>query len=515
MRNLAPIDHSDEVRTILDAAPFPLVISRLSDGTVLYANDRLAALLGLTVRELVGNKTPNFYADAEDRRALLTELERTGRVTDRELRMRDPEGHDRWALVSVAMAKLRGENVLVSGLTEITDRKKTEHALSMSERKFRGLVENANDLIYMLSPEGIMSYVSPNWPEILGQEVSEVVGKSFAPLIHPDDLQACYDFLDSVVKTGEKQSGIEYRTLHKDGRWRWHTSNASCLKDANGNVEWFIGIARDITEKKEAQQALERAHRELRAAQAQLVQAEKMSALNHLVAGLTHEFNSPIGAINSVQSTLSTAVAQLKGELRNLKLEENPSIRSALKAISEADYVIGAGAERITEIVRRLRSFILLDEAELKRANLHEGLDSTLALLHGELEGRIDVVREYGDVPAVVCYPAKLNQVFLNILTNASHAIEGKGTVTVTTAVDNDMARVSFRDTGKGISEANLKSIFDPGFSRKGDRVSAGLGLTICGQIVQQHGGRLTVDSRLGEGSTFTVRVPLRLEGKR
>ncbi len=216
-----------------------------------------------------------------------------------------------------------------------------------------------------------------------------------------------------------------------------------------------------------------------------------------------------------MQSTLSTAVAQLEGELKNLKLTENPSIRSALKAISEADYVIGTGADRVTEIVQRLRSFVLLDEAELKRADLHRGIESTLALLHGELEGRIDVVREYGDLPTLVCYPAKLNQVFLNILTNASHAIESKGTITISTAVDNDMARVSFRDTGKGISEPNLKSIFDPGFSRKGDRMSAGLGLTICGQIVQQHGGRLTVDSRLGEGSTFTVRVPLRLEGKR
>jgi PAS domain S-box-containing protein len=518
VKNLVTTDHPDEIRTILDAAPFPLIISRVSDGTVLYANDRLAALVGLTARELVGNKTPDFYAYPEDRKALLAEVARAGGVTDYELRLRDVDGLERWAFASVAVTKLRGENVLVAGLNDITERKETERALSDSERKFRSLVENANDLIYMLTPDGIMTYVSPNWPEILGQEVEEVVGKSFAPLIHPDDLQACWDFLASVVETGQKRSGIEYRVRHKNGSWRWHTSNASCLKDADGNVEWFLGIARDITEKKEAQRALEQAHRKLRATQAQLVQAEKMAALSNLVAGLTHEFNSPIGAINSVQSTLATAVARLEEELKILDLgegKENRVVQTTLQAIWDADHVIGSGAERITEIVRRLRSFVRLDEAELKRANLHDGIESTLALLHSELEGRIEVVRDYGDLPSVVCYPAKLNQVFLNILTNASHAIEGGGTITITTSVDDDMVRVSFRDTGVGISEQHLKSIFDLGFATKGDRVGAGLGLAICSQIVQQHGGSLTADSRLGEGSVFTVRVPLRMGGAR
>ncbi len=317
-----------------------------------------------------------MYADPDDRKELLAELEKKGRVSDYELRLRDFGGHERWALVSVAMTKLRGEAVLVSGLNEITGRKKAERALSDSERKFRSLVENANDLIYMLTPDGIMSYVSPNWPEILGQEVSEVLGKSFAPLIHPDDRQACFDFLASVVETGEKQSGIEYRVRHKDGSWRWHTSNASCLKDADGKVEWFLGIARDITEKKEAQRALEEALRELRTTQAQLVQAEKMAAISNLVAGIAHEFNSPIGAINSVQSTLATAVARLEKELRDPEARgrktNEDGIQTTLDVISDADRVIATGTGRIAEIVRRLRGFARLDEAELKRADLHE-----------------------------------------------------------------------------------------------------------------------------------------------
>lgn len=514
MDELKSPDHSDEIRTILDAAPFPLVISRVSDGTVLYANDRLASLLELTTGDLVGKKTPELYADPEDRKALLAELEAKGRVTDRELRIRDLAGRERWAIISVALAKLRGETVLVSGMTEITDRKEAERALSASEHKFRSLVENANDLIYMLTPEGIFSYASPNWPEILGHEVSEVVGKSFAPLIHPDDLQACYDFLASVVESGEKQGGIEYRVQHKNGRWRWHTSNASCLKDADGNVQWFLGIARDITEKKQSQRALERALSDLRATQAQLIQAEKAAALSTLVAGITHELNSPVGAMNSGQSTMAIAVSRLEKELQGCepeKLDTDGAIETLLESIKTADGVIAAGAERVSQIVRRLRSFVRLDEAELKPADLHEGIENTLALLQHELAGRIQVTRDYGQVPPVLCYPARLNQVFLNILTNAAEAIEGTGTITVKTFVEGDMACVSFRDTGRGIGREHLKVLFDPGFATKGDRVGAGLGLAISYQIVQQHGGRLTAESRLGEGSVFTVKVPLQL----
>ncbi len=119
-------DHSDEIRAILDAAPFPLVISRVSDGTVLYANDSLGALVGLTAADLIGQQTPDFYADREDRTALLSEVQSAGRVTNYELRLRDVDGHERWALASVVATKLRGDRVLVGGLNEITRRKASE-----------------------------------------------------------------------------------------------------------------------------------------------------------------------------------------------------------------------------------------------------------------------------------------------------------------------------------------------------------------------------------------------------
>ena len=480
-------DHTDELRTILDAAPFPLLISRVSDGTVLYANDNLAWYLNLTGDELIGEKTPNFYADSNDRQALLEEVERTGRVSNYELRLRVSGGHERWALASVVSTTLRGEDVLVVGLNDITDRKASEELLQHSEQRFRGLVENANDIIYLLTPDGVLTYVSPNWTDALGHDVSEVVGTNFAPRVHPDDLDNCYAFLSTVLETGARQSGIEYRVKHKDGGWRWHTTNASCLKDSEGNVTHFVGIARDITEKKQTQLDLERALRELKEKEVQLIQSERMAALGRLVRGVAHEINSPIGAIRSMGDTLTVAVEKLQKHLGEAPPESVSGRRLdlILETILEANRVIGMGTERIAEIVNSLRSFTRLDEADLKPCDIHEGINSTLTLIDHELKGRVEVVTDYGEFGPIVCYPRRLNQVFLNILANASQAIDGPGRITIRTFAEGNEIRVVIQDTGRGIPKERIEDIFEPNFTTKGDRIGTGLGLSICDNIMR------------------------------
>ncbi|MEH1826463.1 MAG: PAS domain S-box protein [Nostoc sp.] len=129
-------------------------------------------------------------------------------------------------------------------------------ALIESDAKFRSIVENANNIIFALTLEGIFSYVSPNWTEIFGHEIAEVEGKSFVPFIHPDDVHICTDYFQRILTTGEKQKAIEYRIKHKNGNWRWHTSNSSAIRDANGNVLYFVGICYDTTDRKEAEVAL-------------------------------------------------------------------------------------------------------------------------------------------------------------------------------------------------------------------------------------------------------------------
>jgi signal transduction histidine kinase len=240
-----------------------------------------------------------------------------------------------------------------------------------------------------------------------------------------------------------------------------------------------------------------------------------MASLGNLVAGIAHEINTPIGAISSMHDTLTRAVEKLRHTLDTdfpKVCAESRALQKALKVISDANQVIATGTERVMKIVRSLRSFARLDEAELNRVDLHESIDNTLTLVHHDIKDRVEVVKDYGDVPPVVCYPSRLNQVFLNILVNASQAIEGEGEIHISTCVKDGKVRVAIRDTGAGIPEEDLKRIFDPGFTTKGVGVGTGLGLSICYQIMQDHEGEIQVESSVGEGSTFTVVFPADLD---
>jgi signal transduction histidine kinase len=181
----------------------------------------------------------------------------------------------------------------------------------------------------------------------------------------------------------------------------------------------------------------------------------------------------------------------------------------ALQVLQDAHRVIETGTRRVTAIVRGLRNFARLDEAERKEADLHACLEDALLLIHHDLKNRVQVVKEYGELPPVLCYPGRLNQVFLNLLNNAQQAIEGEGTIFLSTQRREGEVYIAVRDSGAGIPAEHLPRIFDPGFTTKGVGVGTGLGLSICYQIVQDHGGRIEVESAPGRGSTFTVVLPL------
>ena len=151
-------------------------------------------------------------------------------------------------------------------------------------------------------------------------------------------------------------------------------------------------------------------------------------------------------------------------------------------------------------------------EAELKEADLHEGLEDTLVLIHHEIKHNIEIVRNYGEIPSISCYPGRLNQVFLNILINAKQAIRDKGKISISTHQDNGKIFIEFADTGLGISKEKLSKVFDPGFTTKGVGVGTGLGLSICYQIIQDHHGEIRVDSEVDIGTTFTIILPINLD---
>lgn len=263
----------------------------------------------------------------------------------------------------------------------------------------------------------------------------------------------------------------------------------------------------------DANTELELMNKELVQTQTQLVQSEKMASLGLLTAGVAHEINTPVGAIYSTQDTLGKAVDKLhsilKEELGESYLERQ-KLMATLKAIESVRDVIKSGGERVATIVKRMKSFARLDEAELKRTDIHEGLDDTLTMLAHELRSNIEVKKEYGDLKPFRCYPGQLNQVFLNILMNGIQAMPDGGTLSIKTWIEGDTAFVALGDTGKGIPSSNLPKIFDPGFTTKGVGIGSGLGLSICYNIIKNHDGKIEVTSEPDKGTTFTIRLPYR-----
>ena len=264
--------------------------------------------------------------------------------------------------------------------------------------------------------------------------------------------------------------------------------------------------------------------RKLGEAQNQLLQSEKMASIGVLAAGVAHEINNPVGFVNSNLSSLQRYMQSLMRLLDAYEAREEhlpESDRGELNALRkeiDADYLredLGSllsesmdGLDRIKRIVQDMKDFSHAGGGDVLVANLETGLDSTLNVVWNELKYKAEVVKEYGGVPEIECIPSQLNQVFMNLLVNAAHAIENRGRITVRTSYENEEVTVSVSDTGSGIAAENLGRIFEPFFTTKPVGKGTGLGLSLSYSIVQKHGGRIEVDSEIGQGTTFRVILP-------
>ncbi len=394
-------------------------------------------------------------------------------------------------------------NVLSEGFHRLEDLRN----LALSEERYRTLVETPDFIVMLLQPNGIYEYVSPQVEQWIGYAPEEFYAdpQKGREIVHPDDVDKVTAAFAQAA-TGQAPTSIEFRWYNRGGQERWASESIFPIADGEGKVHTVQIVLQDITEKMCALDELQRA-------QVQLVQSEKMAALGNLVSGIAHEINTPVGAIHSMHDTLVRAVEKLKDVLESDFSEDvraNTGLQRILKIIEESNRVIENGTKRVTTIVRSLRNFARMDEVEMREVDLHEGLEDSLMLIFHDIKNRIDIVRELGPLPRICCYPSRLNQVFLNILNNAQQAIEGRGTITIRTRLQGEQhVVVEVVDSGAGISEENIKRIFDPGFTTKGIGVGTGLGLSICYQIVEEHKGHIEVDSRLGEGTTFRIVLPV------
>jgi two-component system, NtrC family, sensor kinase len=262
---------------------------------------------------------------------------------------------------------------------------------------------------------------------------------------------------------------------------------------------------------------------ELERLQAQLVHTEKMASLGQLAAGIAHELNNPAGFIYGNMDLLGDHLSQLQSLLSiydkaTLPEDARQSVNS-LKAeikyerlVGDLDSIIAdcrEGAERICDVVKNLRLFSRLDEAELKKVDIHSGIDSTVRLLSRYFSGgQVTLHRDYGDLPSISCYAGQLNQVWMNLLVNAAQSIPEQGEVGISTKLEQGSVIVAISDTGSGIPEDQLSRIFDPFFTTKPVGEGTGLGLSISYGIIERHGGTINVESQVGAGTTFTIRIP-------
>ncbi|MFG6096584.1 ATP-binding protein [Leptothoe sp. ISB3NOV94-8A] len=295
-----------------------------------------------------------------------------------------------------------------------------------------------------------------------------------------------------------------------------------------GHYTYELEVAAQTLESRVQQRTtkLSNTLKELKATQTQLIQTEKMSSLGQMIAGIAHEINNPISFVQGNIEPLKEYFEDLLELIKTYQTEYPEPSLAILQKLEEIDFdflledldkLLGSmnvGTERVHEIVQSLRNFSRLDEATVKDVNIHEGIDSTLLILNHRIKHEVTVVKKYGELPLVRCYPAQLNQVFTNVIVNALDAMfeancDRKKLKIITRRVDNKHVQIIICDRGPGIPREIRRKIFDPFFTTKPVGKGTGLGLGICFRIIQQHHGKIRVRSKVGKGTEFLITLPI------
>lgn len=321
-------------------------------------------------------------------------------------------------------------------------------------------------------------------------------------------------FISALSETAEKVKAFE-------------TGGVDYIEKPFRAEEAIARIRTHLTILKQRQE-LEKALQQLKQMQAQLVQSEKMSSLGVLTAGIAHEINNPIHFIQGGVIALEMSFKDLRTIMQkydSINTTEDGTVNAILKEIEllkskyEYDDIkelipqliddIKLGVNRTAEIVKGLGTFSRIDTDEMVESDIHAGLESTLKILQGKHKNGIEIIKQYDTaLPVIICHPGKINQVFLNIINNAIDALEGDGAITITTKTFENKIAIGIKDNGDGMSEETCQKVFDPFFTTKGVGEGTGLGLSISHGIIEAHNGKITVTSRVGEGTEFVISIP-------
>ena len=541
----ALVDSERYHRSLFESSSIGLLLCKM-DGYLVYANPAFADILGRTVAELPAlsywDITPKKYAEAEQRQ--LQSMETSGRYGPYEKEYIHKDGHLIPVRLSGVVVERHGEKFIWSSIEDISDRKQVEAALVESENYHRGLFEHSTIGLLLCSMSGEFLYANKAYADILGRTQAELPALSYWDITPRKYTEAEQRQLESLATT-RRYGPYEKEFMHKDGHLI-PVRLSGVLVERHGKPCIWSSIE-DISDHKAAEKlireknaVLERTLDQLQQSQAQVVKSEKMSALGNLVAGVAHEINNPIGFLNGSIKNTKDYVQDILNHLA-LYQQHHPNAAKPVEENAEEidlaflkedllrliDSMEGA-TKRIKNISTSLRTFSRADTDHKVSANLHEGLNSTLLILKYRLKANehrpaIEVVKDYGDIPTVECFPGQLNQVFMNILANAIDALDeanqnrsfaeiqaNPSRITIRTTLEQQQVKVAIADNGLGISDEVKARIFDHLFTTKGVGKGTGLGLAIAHQIVvDTHGGSLEVESAKGQGAVFSIHLPI------
>jgi PAS domain S-box-containing protein len=373
--------------------------------------------------------------------------------------------------------------------------------LQESEERFRSLVENINDIVFTLSPEGYFSYVSPNWKEAFGYELSETLDHPFAPFVHPDDVAGCQAALQQVMATGVSQGEVEYRVIRKDGTTVWYAASASLARNAAGNELEFLGVGRDISERKKVEE-------EKQLFEQQFLQAQKLESLGIMAGGIAHDFN------NLLQSMLGNLELAVSGP------EADPGLREHLSTA----LIAGRQAAELTNL---MLTYAGKGAMYKKSLNLNVTVRENISILKSAVTTAMNLeLALFEELPEIYADTAQIQQVVMNLITNAAESIEKPpGVIIVTTGImecsHSDLASslvnektepgqfvsLEICDNGCGMNQETLARLFDPFFTTK--LAGRGLGMSAVLGIIKSHGGALFVESEPSKGTRFRVLFPV------
>jgi PAS domain S-box-containing protein len=365
------------------------------------------------------------------------------------------------------------------------DLQATLRGLRESEEKYRQSIDSAADPIYAVDPRsGLVLHANRRAEDLAGVAPGALEGRFFADVLVPEERQLALDYVAQLASpTGSTRLADGHLLDHAQGLLPVSISGSRIV---HGGGSFVLLICSDLTERKRME--------------SELVQAEKMSTVGILAAGILHELNTPLTYLLANLEDAGPRLARLA--------PHNEDIRLVHEAVQEAIQ----GAHRAAEIGRDLRSFARTAKAEDGSFDLREAVRLALRLARHELRNRAHVVTEFGEVPPVVGHPTEISQVFLNLLVNAAHAIPAgqpdRHRVRIVTLAREGRGVARVEDSGSGIGPDLLARIFEPFFTTKPDGVGTGLGLSISRDIVRRVGGEIHVESRVGVGTTFIVEIP-------